>query len=293
MRKSKKHLSIKSRKTLTGYAFVSIWVIGFLVFTLYPVIYSFYLSMSDVSVSLNGIESTYVGFKHFVYAFRTDTFFPVNLINELVNIVYSVPLVIVFSIICALLLNTQIRGRTIFRAIFFFPVIIISGPVISTLIANKADETINPAKFAIYNFFLNLPPEIAFIGQPITYVFDNLVIILWFSGVQILIFLAGLQKIDRCIIEAAKIDGASGWEVFWKITLPYIKPLALVNTIYTIVLIAGFSTNAIVNYIPTVMTNIKMIYSYASAISWIYFICQLLLVLIAFLLLKEKSEKIR
>lgn len=121
--------------------------------------------------------------------------------------------------------------------------------------------------------------------------FNNLVLILWFSGVQILFFLAGLQKISSSVYEAAKIDGANSWIIFWKITLPLIRPFLLINAIYTIVDLASFANNPVNTSITQRMFDIDKPYSYSSALSWIYFAAVMIIIGIAFLLFRERGYK--
>ncbi|MGL6174684.1 MAG: carbohydrate ABC transporter permease, partial [Cellulosilyticaceae bacterium] len=227
------------------------------------------------------------GMKHYIYAFTQDTYFSTALVQGITYIVLCTPLVIVFALIISLLLNNNFRGRTLFRAIYFLPVIIISGPVMAELTSNGAVSVISPSMSIVYKLFAQIP----LLGAPITYAFSNIVMILWFSGVQVLIFLAGLQKIDKSLYEVAKIDGASGWEMFWKITIVQLKPLILVNTIYTILELASFPNNGINKHIVNNMFITDKLYAYSTAMSWIYFVVTLVIIGIAFLILKEKKER--
>lgn len=281
---------MKLRRIRNGYLFVSIWIIGFAVFTLWPLGYSLYLSMCSVRVGAGTIHTTFMGLQNYVDAFRTDVNFITYLLPKLEELVVYTPMIVVFSLICALLLNKQFRGRTVFRAIFFMPVVMIGGPVISTLIANKAQEVIEPNKYMIYRFFTDLPDSISIVGQPFLYIFDNLVLILWYSGVQIILFIASLQKIDSSILEAARIDGASGWEIFWKITLPSLRSMAMITAIYSIVTLAQ-QDSELNTYIMTYMFNSEKVYSYSAAMAWIYLLIQLVLIGLVFLILRERRDK--
>jgi ABC-type sugar transport system permease subunit len=280
-------LTIKKRNALFGYIFILPWIIGFFLFTAFPFFYSIFLSMSKVTISPTGIETKWIGLTNYFNIFTKDANFPLILAESIVSLILSTPMIVVASLIMAVLLNGKFKGRTIFRGIFFLPVIIISGPVISELMTNQAAKIVEPNKYLIYKFFSMLPKVIS---SPILYVFDNLVIILWFSGVQILIFLAGLQKIDTSIYEAAYIDGASSWEIFWKIVLPYVKPLILINTIYTIVEMASFPNNKINTAITSKMFEMGNVYSYSATMSWTYFLVEFLLLGITFLILKERNK---
>ena len=129
------------------------------------------------------------------------------------------------------------------------------------------------------------------LSAPLLYIFDNIVLILWFSGVQVVLFLAGLQKIGQPIREAASIDGASPWQMFWKIDLPFLKSLILLNTIYTLVQLSAFSSNEVNQEVVNKMTLVGKTYGYSAALSWIYFACMLLVIGAAFLVLRDRKEK--
>lgn len=277
--------SISTVNSIYGYIFIMPWILGFLIFTAYPFFYSIFLSFNSVLVSTEGIQTTWIGLNNYVELFTKDIKFPIDLIASIVAIVLSTPMIIVASLIIAMLLNGKYRGRGFFRALYFIPVIIISGPVMSELIENQAAKIVIPTKYMIYQFFSMIGP----VGAPIVYVFDNLVLILWYSGVQILIFLAGIQKVDTTIYEAAAIDGASSWQVFWKVIIPYIRPIALINAIFTIVEMASNAGGGINKGITDSMFVLGHVYSYSAAMSWIYFLIILVLLVIAFLILREKE----
>ncbi len=277
----------KTRRAITGYIFVMPWLIGFILLTIYPLFYSLFLSFQDVNFSVEGIRTTFVGLKHYNYAFRVDTQFPTLYVQSLIDIGLSVPLIIIFSLIIAILLNQAFFGRTFFRAVYFLPVVIISGPVLSELLTNRALSIVDPNSFFVYRFLSTLP---SFINFPFLYIFDNLITILWFSGVQIVFFLAGLQRISTNIYEAAQIDGANAWVIFWKIILPLIKPFVLVNAIYTIVDLSSFPNNPINTSIATNMFNFQRPYVYSSALAWIHFLTTLGFILVALLLLRDRKR---
>lgn len=281
-------LTIAGRNIFWGYLFILPWIIGFLVFTVFPFVFSIYLSLNNINFNIDGIQTKFVGLQYYKYAFQVDTEFPLNFTSSIINIVLSVPLVVIFSLIISIILNKNFKARGIFRAIFFLPVIIISGPVVSELMSNNASKIVDPSRYFIYKFIATLPKSI---NTPFLYIFDNLVLILWFSGVQILFFLAGLQKISNDIYEAASIDGANSWVTFWKITLPIIKPFILVNAVYTIVDLASFPNNVINTSITNHMFDIDKVYSYSASLSWIYFIAVLAIIGVTFFLLREREPR--
>lgn len=283
----KKNLSLRSQDALLGGAFMLPWLIGLLVFTMFPLVYSIWLSMCEVEFSANGILTNFVGIRWYEEALTADANFVKDIASTLQSIIFSTPMILVFSIILALLLNRPLKGRAFFRALYFFPVIIISGPVMSKLMSNQAFAIISPDQFTVYQVLQNLPN---LISVPLCYIFDNIVVILWYSGVQTLIILAGLQKIGDPIYEAASIDGASAWQKFWKITLPHLRPMILVSAAYTVVDLAGKTTTAMHKLIQNNMMNIEKPYSYSAALSWLYTIVVLLILGAVFLILKERRE---
>ncbi len=260
---------------------LSIWAIGFLVFTLYPIFMSFYYSLSDVVLSGEGIQVTYGGLVNYRAIFSTAVGFSFlqSVLDFAIEILIKVPIITVFAIIIAVLLNLKMKLRGFFRAIYFLPVIIASGPVITQL-ANQGATTIPLVEeMGILNFINDtFTPALA---RPLASVFEELITILWFSGVQILLFIAALQKIDRSTYEAAMIDGAGPWESFWKITMPALKSMVLVSVIFTIINLATFSENPAIQHIKNNMFALETGFGFSSAIAWIYFLALALILGIA------------
>ncbi|ALC91407.1 ABC transporter permease [Bacillus sp. FJAT-18017] len=280
---------LKARNSLVGLIFVSPWILGFMIFTAFPLFYSLYLSFQKVKITTSGIQTEFIKFDNFRYAFVVDAVFIDRMTKYLEELVISVPIIIVFSLIISLLLNQKVKFRGMFRTIFFLPVIIASGPVMKELVDQGITTIPSIEQYAIYQA-LNSNPD-GFFNGILLYLIKNLIMILWFSGVQILIFLAALQKMDKQIYEAAKIDGASNWETFWKITLPSLFPMIIVNTIYTIVMYSIFSLNPIIEHIQTNMFKVDTGFGYASALSWIYFLIIALALLITVGAMTLKGRK--
>ncbi|SSC12752.1 Permease component of ABC-type sugar transporter [Mesotoga infera] len=286
-------MKIRTREALQGLAFISPWLIGFLIFTLVPLVRTFWLSLNEVRVTAGGIRTFFVELKNYKDAFLTDVTFSGMLIDYALQMAVYIPVIISFSMAVALLLNLKIRGQGLFRTIFFLPVIISSGPVLAEL-ADKGAMTfegLTKLDFLV-NLQTTLPPSIA---RLLAFAVGSFIVILWFSGVQILIYLASLQKIDRSMYEAARIDGASGWQILWKLTIPSLIPITFINIVYTIVTVSTFSTNAVIQKIQTDMYRPERGLGYASALSWIYFLVMLaiigLFVLINVIYRKKGGER--
>ncbi|WP_178725471.1 ABC transporter permease subunit [Clostridia bacterium] len=286
--KKKRSISLKTRDSLVGTLFMSPWLIGLLVFTLIPFIYSVWLSLCSVEFGPDGMQTAFVGGRWYKEIFSADAYFLQALKDTLQFIVLFMPMILVVAIICALLLNKALHGRTFFRILFFFPVVVISGPVMEKLISNQATAIISADTYYVYQVIENLP---AILSTPLMYIFDNIVLILWYAGVQMLIVLAGLQKIGDSLYEAASIDGASAWQSFWKITLPYLRPMILIAAVYTVVDLAAMTSTPMYTLIQNNVTNVERPYSYSAALSWLYALVVLVILGIVYRILREKGEK--
>lgn len=264
------------------------WLIGFLVFSLYPIIQSFIFSFNNVSVTAKGIVQTGVGWANFSSVLTADPDFVEDLQTYLQEMLVYVPVIIVVSLCLALLLNSIKHGKGFFRTLFFLPVIISSGPVI-TLFIDQGVATFPGAASIDYSALSQSVP--AFIVGLLKTLITNFVVILWFSGIQTLIFLAGLQKLDKSMYEAAKIDGASGWECFWKITLPALNPVIVINVIFTVVIQSTFTLNPLISKISGDMYAVGKGYGYACAEAWIYFLVLLAVLALYVLIFRKKNRK--
>jgi ABC-type sugar transport system permease subunit len=283
-------LPYRVRQALHGYLFVLPWIIGFLLFTMLPLVQTFRYSLNKVLVSATGVEQTFIAWENYTRALFTDPTFVELLIEYTVETLVSVPIILIFSMIIALFLNLQLPLKGIFRTIFFLPVVITSGPVIRELVSQGATRVPQIASSpAVVAFVQQLPPVLR---SPVEYLLTSFILILWFSGVQILIYLASLQKIDRSIYEAAAIDGASAWESFWKITLPSLSTTNIVVAIYTVITLSHFSENKIVRYIYAQTYDIKGGIGYASAMSFLYFAALVLILLLNYFLLAWRAKKV-
>lgn len=284
----RKHgLKLRTREALYGYGFVGIWIIGFLVFTLAPMVETFRYSLNRVTVTATDISQIFVQWQNYSRALFTDPTFVELLIGFAIETLVSVPIVLIFSLIIALLLNLNFRFKGVFRTIFFLPVVITSGPVIQELTTQGATSAPGIANSAAVVEFLTTLPR--YLRNPLEYLLTSFILILWFSGVQILIYLSSLQKVDQSVYEAAAIDGASAWESFWKITLPSLSTTTLIVAIYTIIALSHFSENKVIKYIYLQTYAVDGGIGYASALSFLYFAVLTLLLIIVFLLLRSRK----
>src|SRR5690606_26151633 len=239
------------------------------------------------------LEIRPAGFTHYDYIlFKNATLFYEQLIPFLQQQLLIIPIIVVFALLVAILLNQEFRGRTFFRIVFFLPVIFSSGQLVSEFIAEGQGrlDAGEPAgsfeNFFDLSAFVSSSLPAAWAG-PILTVLNSFVLILWYSGVQILIFLAGRQTIPKAVYEASRIDGANPWDVFWKITLPGMAPFICLNSIYTVVDLFTFPTNPILRQMST--NNMGQ----SSALAWLYILFIFLLLGIFCLLFQQVTRSRR
>lgn len=280
----------EKKKGLYGYGFIALWFIGTLWLFIIPVLTSLWYSLCDTQLLAKadalekgmtsaGIYTEWNGFKNFANAFTVDTEFLPKLGNSLGEILPNTIVIMIFSLFIAVILNQKFRGRTLARAIFFLPVLIATGPVISVINGDMTSQGISDASQFSTLFKTDLVTELMeFIGiyninQTFTDVIKNITSdvlnLVWNSGIQILIFLSALQTIPPSAKEAASIEGATAWEFFWKITFPYISPMILSNLVYTVIDAFVSTDNEVMEYVLKQSGNWE--YGYAAALAWIYF----------------------
>lgn len=275
---------MKARHIMEGYSFISLWIIGFFLFMAVPLGRSFYYSLNDLKPTKVGLQATYVGLKNYREAFTTDIDFMPLLIDTMTSMLTQVPLILLFAMFSAILLNRKAFGRTFFRGVFFLPVIIASGAALRKLMEQGAASLPIFYQYDLYRTLNSIiPSEIL---DPLLEYADSLTLVMWDSGVQILIFLAGLQTISPSLYEAAKIDGATGWEVFWKITFPMLMPMIFVNTLYSIVNSFTKPDNGVMDHLLNVVF-VSNDYAYGSAIGWLYFIFIFIVLGLVFLIFRR------
>ena len=286
----KSRISYERKKSLYGYAFIGLWLIGTLYMFVIPLFQSMWYAMCDTQVanatnyqdygmSGPGVYTEWNNFKHFYDEFQTDQNFPVKLAESLGSMLPDTFMILVFSLFIALLLNQKFRGRALARAVFFLPVLIATGPVLSVITGDMGSQGVGSSEqfstlfevdmvddFMEFMGFSNISQELT---DTISEVTSDLFNLIWRAGVQILIFLSALQQIPTSAKEAASMEGATGWEFFWKITFPTISPMILANLIYTVIDVFIDAANPVMEYVIIKSSNWE--YGFMSAMAWTYF----------------------
>ena len=282
------------KRERAGYVFLLPYILGIVLFFIVPVVQSLMISFGGVNTH-NGYDIFVSGIENYYTAFRGDADFLPMLLDSVTSMGYSVPIILVVSFIVAYLLKSEFPGRTVYRCIFFLPVVIASGilgtfqldNILNTIIYAGETNVVSGEVLTASQQFVtellmsnNLSPEVS---QYIVFWITNILDVLNRSGIQILLFLSALQSIPPALYEASKVEGATGWETFWKITLPMISPYVLVVLVYTIIENFVNTNNTILKYIYKWAFE-KFEFGYSAAMAWIYFVIIGAIVLLAFLI---------
>lgn len=286
---------MERRHNRLGYFFMSPWILGFVIFTLIPFGMTIVLSFCSVSSTIRGYEVTWIGMENYYTAFFRNTEFVPALLSFLGMVIPYTFIIIVVSFILAYLLNKIKAGRALMRIIYFLPIIILSGPVMSQIL-DSADEAIALSQGVsevyksiwIFRILYSYSPSFTLFLEEI---FDQLSMILWFTGIPIVLFISTMQRINPSLYEAARIDGANEWQILWKVTVPMAKPTALVASIFTIVQLGAYDTSDIYSLIKTATNNTASGLGYAATYAWLYGILVLLVIGAAFLIFRERKVR--
>lgn len=280
------NLSYEKKKGLYGYGFIALWFVGALMFFIIPLLQSFYYSFHTVTpetgyldikpLTSGGKTDIFLNYKD---AFLKDPNFSQYLVEVLKDMALNLPVIVVFSLFVAIVINQKFRGRTFARAVFFLPVIIATGPVYAIITGDLETGGNNEAAQFSTMFEADMVDQLLeFIGiygfgdtftEMLTEITSDILNLVWKCGIQIIIFLSALQGIPASAKEAAAIEGATSWEFFWKITLPYISSMILVNIVYTVIDAFIDPTNQVMERLLSVQSEWK--YGYSAAMAWSYF----------------------
>lgn len=277
MKNKKKYRSIEQLKSRYGLMFVSPWIFGFIVFFAFPLVQSILYSFSDVVMTADGVKTNFLGIAPYKDLLTADPDFTKNLTSALATMLYSLPIILLVSMVLAILLNHKFKGRLFFRALYFMPVIIASGVVITLVFNTTSQEltgagvntTLTNTMFSIEDIvgWLSLPDKIA---EYVKLIINNIFDLLWSCGIQTVLFIAGLQSIPTTLYEASKVEGATKWEEFWFITFPSLGSVILLVAVYTMV---DLFTSSNITIISTAYDQMNVgIYDTTSTMLWIYFV---------------------
>lgn len=277
MKNKKKNRGIIELKSRYGYLFTTHWIIGIVIFFALPLIQSVVFSFSNIEIVGGGINIDLIGLDNYKQILYVDANYEKWLTGSITSYLYSLPIIILLSMSLALILNQNFKGRLFFRALYFLPVIISTGAVINLIFKTTSSDMSNIGVSDAFSAnmisvddivkLLDIEGEVAkYITSTISKIFD----LVWSCGIQIVLFLAGLQSVPQSFFEASRVEGATKWEEFWFITFPMLSRVTLLVTIFTMVeLITNERTTLIKNVYSMMRTGN---YDETSAMMWFYFL---------------------
>jgi ABC-type sugar transport system permease subunit len=298
-RHDKYSLTLEGKSAVTGYLFLLPFIIGFLSFMLFPIFESITMIFSSVKIDTDkhGFDMEYIGIENIRRVVAIDPEFNRFVTEEIGRMLLIVPAIIIFSLFVALILNQEFKARGFVRAVFFLPVILSSGIMIgletNNSLLNSMSEIIkegNLMKSSVTGVLENILVTEGAASDFMGYVFriiNQIYDIAMASGIQIIIFLSALQTIPPSMFEAAKIEGATSWECFWKITFPMVSSLILVNIVYSVVDYFLRTDNRVMKKINVAMIE-RMQFGFGTAMAWIYFLSVMIIIGIAITLISRK-----
>ena len=279
----KKHYSLVRRQNRAGWMFVMPFVIGFLIFFAKPMVESFWYTLNDVTMGQNGLETKWVGLGNFRYLLLEDSSFLRNLWTVTSQMLAQVAICTILSLFIAIVLVQNFRGRTIYRAIFFLPIIMTSGVVYSMVSSVVGSSGLSGTGNAYIYSSVSMMTLMQQGGVPtafinlITQVIDAIFSMVVNCGVPILLYISGLQKIPQSAYEAARIEGASAWDIFWRITIPKISPIIFLNVVYCVIdASTAYGSTAGGNVMMAAIQQMgfgkTMKFGMSAAMAWMYFL---------------------
>ncbi len=291
MNKQRPLLSYEKKKSLVGYLFLIPWAVGAFFFLLWPLFESVLYSIGNLRIGQDyGVEI--IGWQHYIKAFTEDSTFLPLLSSSLPPILYQVPIIVLLSLFLALLLNRKFFGRTVIRGVFFLPIIIANGIIISILNGDVFSGNLmaNASVSRLFNsemlgLFFGEMQGAQELMSFVTGFVDSIFSLLWKSGIQTLLFITALQSIPVSMYEAAKMEGGTAWEIFWKITFPMVSSTILLNIVYTIIDTFSDPGNRIVKYVNDFARMGD--FNYSSALIWIYTLIILVFVGLCYLIVNR------
>ena len=300
VKQATKKRNLRKRNAITGLLFILPFIIGFLVFLVWPMCQSFAMSLCNVTLNKKGVGYSLKLIKawdksnNYYNAFLVNPDFTTRLTDSLKSMAVRVPAVLIFSFFVALMLNQKFAGRGFVRAIFFLPVILSSGVIVgldtnNSLLGSMKDVIADQGSGVSITEGIKSILRTTGIGgkilKPVFEIIDGVYDVALASGIQIIIFISALQTVSPSMYEAAKIEGCTAWESFWKITFPMVSSMILVNLVYTVIDFMMRTDNGVMQLITD--KNTQMEYGLSTAMAWSYFaIIAAILGIVSFILSK-------
>ena len=278
----KKKSLLSKRRESGGYIFILPWFIGALIFFIYPFIQSIYFAFCDLTFSEKGLVKKFTGLENFRVVFFENPEVFQKLVNSVTQMLTELVLIITLSFILSIILNQNFHGKTFARAVFALPLIVSSGVLLSIFkssVFSQSQEAI--AETTVFQASgVQAMLESAGVGQGLINTIvgwvNSLVDMLWKSGVQIIVFLSGIQSIPPSYYEVCDIEGATAWQRFWRVTFPIMMPFCFLNIIYTIIDSFTYQSNPVMLQIMQYFGNLQ--YAFSNALALAYFVVIIIII---------------
>lgn len=290
--KQGRRLSLAFRHGMTGVLFISPWILGVIVFFLLPFFNTVTYMFGSVSMGADGVRYTFTGLENIREVFFRNPDNGRMILENLGASAGTVLLVLVFSLFAALLLNQKFHGRAVVRALFALPIIVSSGILLMVFKEDLFAQSIVSEPGTVFQSSA-LEQVLTDLGLGtrivafVTNFVNNIMDVIWKSGVQILLFLAGLQSVPRSLYEVSAVEGATPWQTFWKVTFPLLYPYVILNTVYSIIDSFTFYDNPVMKEVTELFRDTS--YGQASALSIAYFLIIFVLTGLVLFLTSRKS----
>lgn len=280
---------LRRRRNLEGYIYVLPWMVGTLLFFCFPVYKTFMISCSKIT-SFEGLKLKWIGLENYIRIFTGDVLFIPNFLAVVRDTFINIPLIVIFALFIAVMVNKNIKLKGLFRGIFILPFLLGSGDIFKVVVGLETNGGITSVSQGI----LIPEPVMAYMGAQFTgfvqMFLDHISLIILKSPIQIIVFLGALQTIPVSLYESSKCDGATEWEMFWKITLPMVTPHILFNTIFTLVESFTDISNPVINSIMGAWFFDKN-YEYTAAMGWVYMMFIVLVAAVIFFVSGQAAKK--
>lgn len=288
LKKSHGH-GIEELKSRYGLMFILPWIIGLIIFFFVPIVQSLYYSFNSVVVTSDGVITTWQGLANYRELLVVDPNYTAWLRESIAEFAYSLPIILVLSLVLSIILNQKFRGRVFFRALYFLPVIIATGKVMGYIFTTTGEDLssmgvsagMSAGLISVEDLTgaLNLSTEVAqFVSSAINDIFN----LVWSCGIQIVLFIAGLQSIPATLYEASRVEGATKWEEFWFITFPMLSRITLLVGVFTMVELFINERSPMIEQVYSRMRGGQ--YDISSAMIWFYFIIAIAIMAVIMLL---------
>lgn len=272
--------TVEEKKGSMGLLFILPWMIGVLWFFLVPLIQSMVYVFCDVKIQAGGIATTFTGLQNIDFVFVRDPKAIITMAQSIGQTLLETMIILVFSIVVSIILNQKFQGRTISRVVFALPIIVSSGVVLSIFKEDLFTTALTVgSESTVFNGLALQKSLIAFgissdIVNKLSSIISEILDLMWKSGVQILLFIAGLNAVPRQLYEVCDVEGSTAWQTFWKVTFPLISPFILLNVVYTIIDSFTFYSNPVMKEMNTLFIGSN--YSYSTTLGVVYFLAVLI-----------------